>query len=50
MKSRITPTSSAAIAAGVGAAANSAGVTSLTFLSVVCAESRTAHKNVNGSW
>jgi hypothetical protein len=35
MYSRITSTGRAAIAAGVGAASKSAGVTSLTFLSVV---------------
>jgi len=49
MMAWISLTSSAAIAAGVGAASKSAGVTWLTFLSVVCAESMTAHKNVNGS-
>jgi hypothetical protein len=38
-----------AIAAGVRARAKSAGVTSLTFLSVVCADSTTATRRVNGS-
>ena len=44
---RITSTGSFAIASGVGPAANSAGVTSLTFLSVVCADSSTAINNSN---
>ena len=39
----------ARIAAGVGARAKSAGVTSLTFLSVVCAESTTATRRVKAS-
>ena len=39
------------ISSGVGASANSAGVTSLTFLSVVCAESSTAMSSLKGfSW
>lgn len=49
MSAWISATSSAAIAAGVDARAKSAGVTWFTFLSVVCADSITAHKNVNGS-
>ncbi len=42
-------TAIAAIRAGVGALRNSAGVTSFTFLSVVCADSKTAHSSVNAS-
>ncbi len=39
----------ATMSSGVDASANSAGVTSLTFLSVVCAESATATSSVYGS-
>lgn len=41
-------TSILAMDAASGAAANSAGVTSLTFLSVVCADSITATSSWNG--
>src|SRR5947209_7218512 len=46
----ISSTGRAARAAGVGARAKRAGVTSLTSLSVVWAESTTATSSVNGSW
>lgn len=49
IRSRISSTSSAAIASGVGARSKSAGVTWLTFLSVLWADSITAHRNVKGS-
>ena len=49
MKAWISATDSRASASGVGAAANNAGVTWFTFLSVVCAESTTATSSVNGS-
>ena len=49
MSSRIRSGSSAAICSGVLATANSAGVTWLTFLSVVCADSATATSSVYGS-
>ena len=49
MMPRISSTASAAIASGVGARAKSAGVTSLTFSSVVWAESTTATSRVKGS-
>ena len=47
--SRISAGSRAAICCGVDAIANSFGVTSLTFLSVVCAERATATSSVYGS-
>ena len=46
---RISARDSAAIAAGVAARANSAGVTWLTRASVHWADNRTAINNVNGS-
>jgi hypothetical protein len=49
MSSRTSSTGSFAIAAGVRARANKAGVTSFTFLSVVCAERTTATSRVTGS-
>ena len=49
MNPRISSGGSAAVSSGVLAAANNAGVTSLTFLSVVWAESATATRRVYGS-
>ena len=49
MNPRIRSTGSAAICLGLGASANNAGVTSLTFLSVVCALNATDTSKVNGS-
>jgi hypothetical protein len=46
MNARISATGSAAIAAGVGARSNSAGVTRLTRASVVCADNNTAINKV----
>ena len=46
MIARISSTGTRAIAAGLSARANSAGVTWFTRLSVHCAESRTAMSNV----
>ena len=49
MYPRISSGESSAIFSGVFARAKRAGVTSLTFLSVVCAESATATVRVYGS-
>ena len=49
IKPKTFSTGMAASLAGVPATANKAGVTSLTFLSVHCADSTTATRSVNAS-